>query len=80
VPEGESVGEAAARIMQTQRASIAALMDPNPGSSDVTCDSCAYLKTAGLHARLCQNEEAVRRGFAKRGYPVPAGHGCELHS
>jgi hypothetical protein len=46
-------------------------------AADGKCDSCSWLKTTGQVPRLCQNPEAWRHGFAKRGYSVPAGHSCE---
>ena len=118
--EGESVGEAAARVIgqlaqsrdaansavgelsarlderasqsstQSDKDRIAELEDEldvaakrileleaTPAASD-SCDTCAYLKPDGPVPRLCQNPEAIAAGHARRGYPVPAGHKCEL--
>jgi hypothetical protein len=103
--EGESAGEAAARLLREQVSLLLELQSSNAtltdslfashealtaaeqailelqakGSTEPTpglCNSCAYMLTAGLHSRMCQNEAAIAAGFAKRGYPTPAGHGC----
>jgi hypothetical protein len=46
-------------------------------SYDGLCDSCRSLDNSKHVPRLCQNPEAWRQGFSRRGYSVKAGHGCE---
>ena len=76
--DGESAGEAAARVLRANKLRIAELEDAAAATTEGLCDSCAHLSTFGQMARLCQNPEAFRQGLAKRGHPTAATHGCEL--
>ena len=66
VPEGESPGEAAARILVQQKLRLS---EGVPLVGVVPCAECA-----AYHRGYCHNREAF--ASVRRGYRVPEGHGC----
>jgi hypothetical protein len=76
IPEGMSAGEAAAGLLRdmAQRLAISSSIEVD---TPTTCAHCCHMTRVKV-GDLCRNEEAIRAGYSKRGYPRPHGATCPL--